>query len=90
MDFLTQKKCFWPAESKSVGIFEITLSVPEIERNIFDFLTVRITVRKFFWPKNAFLDKKIHRNGTRQASFILFFPLKAEDLAFPVMIIVHC
>jgi hypothetical protein len=35
-DFLfTYKKLFWPAESKSAGIFEISLPVLELETNTF-------------------------------------------------------
>jgi hypothetical protein len=35
VDSFTQKNCFWPAESKSVGIFEISLPVHELLTNTF-------------------------------------------------------
>jgi hypothetical protein len=73
MDF-TQKTCLRPAESESVGIFEISLPVLELYTNTFKhFLTVHLTVRDFFAKKKMFFDIKISKIWSRQASFVLLF-----------------
>jgi hypothetical protein len=58
MDF-TQKNCLWPAESKSVGIFEISPPILELYmyKYIYHFLTMHITVRDFLFANSAFWHK---------------------------------
>jgi hypothetical protein len=62
------QNCFWPAESKSVKIFEISLPVPSYKRKTFTIFNVFFTIFYVFYN---------------------FFPLRTDDLAFQVMIIVH-
>jgi hypothetical protein len=56
------RRIFWDISTRSWVISEY----------IYNFLTVCITVRNFFFVKKCFFDFKFSKIWTRQASFVLF------------------